>query len=210
MTRSISFARLAAANVPVLNPRSVFVVFINEVTNASRRVITWPHDPRVSSFSSRRHSRKETKKERKKESKKWKKHTKKKRKKAQRSGHPRGIIHRGGHRPGTRPIRPTKKLPTGRGGGPSCPLPGAQRELRASREIRLERLFSWLQLSHLAAIVCRSAQNSAPTVRIRGHKARVCVHPLARLVLYQLATNTAIPDDKSRASLPGLGVNRVQ
>lgn len=39
---------------------------------------------------------------------------------------------------------------------------------------------------------------------IRGHKARVCVHPLARLVLYQLATNTAIPDDKSRASLAGV------
>lgn len=31
----------------------------------------------------------------------------------------------------------------------------------------MERLFSWLQLSHLAAIVCRSAQNSAPTVRCR-------------------------------------------
>jgi len=30
-------------------------------------------------------------------------------------------------------------------------------------QIRLEHLFSWLQLSHLAAIVCRSAQNSAPT-----------------------------------------------
>lgn len=61
------------------------------------------------------------------------------------------------------------------------------------REIRLEHLFSWLQLSHLAAIVCRSAENSAPTVRIRGHKARAS----ARLVLYQLATNTAIPDDKA-------------
>lgn len=37
--------------------------------------------------------------------------------------------------------------------------------LRArKREKRGEHLFSWLQLSHLAAIVCRSAENSAPTV----------------------------------------------
>lgn len=70
--------------------------------------------------------------------------------------------------------------------------------VHTAREIRLEHLFSWLQLSHLAAIVCRSAQNSAPTVRIRGHKARAdaCAYR-ARLVLYQLATNTAIPDDKA-------------
>lgn len=67
------------------------------------------------------------------------------------------------------------------------------RVVHTVREIRLEHLFSWLQLSHLAAIVCRSAENSAPTVRIRGHKARVS----ARLVLYQLVTNTAIPDDKA-------------
>lgn len=73
-----------------------------------------------------------------------------------------------------------------------------EREVHTAREIRLEHLFSWLQLSHLAAIVCRSAQNSAPTVRIRGHKARAdaCAYR-ARLVLYQLATNTAIPDDKA-------------
>lgn len=62
MTRSISFARLTAANVPVLNPRSVFVVFINEVTNASRRVITWPHDPRVSFSTLVQRDRKKKKK----------------------------------------------------------------------------------------------------------------------------------------------------
>lgn len=208
MTRSISFARLTAANVPVLNPRSVFVVFINEVTNASRRVITWPHDPRVSFSTLVQRDRKKKKKKNERSIQRIRKRKRKKeRKRSEVDIHAELSTVAG--RPGTRPIRP-KKLPTGRGGGPSCPLPGAQRELRASREIRLERLFSWLQLSHLAAIVCRSAQNSAPTVRIRGHKARVCVHPLARLVLYQLATNTAIPDDKSRASLPGLGVNRVQ
>lgn len=89
--------------------------------------------------------------------------------------------------PGTRPIREKKLSRVWR-----------EREVHTAREIRLEHLFSWLQLSHLAAIVCRSAQNSAPTVRIRGHKARAdaCAYR-ARLVLYQLATNTAIPDDKA-------------
>lgn len=90
--------------------------------------------------------------------------------------------------PGTRPIREKKLSRVWR-----------EREVvHTAREIRLEYLFSWLQLSHLAAIVCRSAQNSAPTVRIRGHKARAdaCAYR-ARLVLYQLATNTAIPDDKA-------------
>lgn len=43
MTRSNLFCS-AHANVPVLSPTSVFLVFINEVTNASRRVITWPRD----------------------------------------------------------------------------------------------------------------------------------------------------------------------
>lgn len=102
MTRSVSFPRLTAANVPVLNPRSVFVVFINEVTNASRRVITWPRDPRVSFFSSRTNTRaKRQKKKNKKRNtrRKRKQGRKKERKQARRSGHPRRIIHRGGHSP---------------------------------------------------------------------------------------------------------------
>lgn len=81
-----------------------------------------------------------------------------------------------------------------------------------SGQIRLEHLFSWLQLSHLAAIVCRSAQNSAPTVQPPGSTRDACSTRLrARVqrggddeataggscvVLYQRATNTAIPDDK--------------
>lgn len=99
MTRSVSFPRLTAANVPVLNPRSVFVVFINEVTNASRRVITWPRDPRVSFFSNTRAKRQKKKNKKRNTRRKRKQGRKKERKQARRSGHPRRIIHRGGHSP---------------------------------------------------------------------------------------------------------------
>lgn len=182
MTRSVSFPRLTAANVPVLNPRSVFVVFINEVTNASRRVITWPRDPRVSFFSNTRAKRQKKKNK--------KRNTRRKRKQGRKKESKRGEvdIHAelstvAGIAPGTRPIRPAKKLPGGRGGGlPELPAARGTEGAcaRFSREIRLERLFSWLQLSHLAAIVCRSAQNSAPTVRIYAAIKRACAFTRSR------------------------------
>lgn len=187
MTRSVSFPRLTAANVPVLNPRSVFVVFINEVTNASRRVITWPRDPRVSFFSNTRAKRqKKNKKRNTQRTRKRKKARKEERKKESKRGEV--DIHAelstvAGIAPGTRPIRPAKKLPGGRGGGlPELPAARGTEGAcaRFSREIRLERLFSWLQLSHLAAIVCRSAQNSAPTVRIYAAIKRACAFTRSR------------------------------
>lgn len=186
MTRSVSFPRLTAANVPVLNPRSVFVVFINEVTNASRRVITWPRDPRVSFFSSRTNTRAKRQKKKIKKETRGEKESKEGRKKESKRGEV--DIHAelstvAGIAPGTRPIRPAKKLPGGRGGGlPELPAARGTEGAcaRFSREIRLERLFSWLQLSHLAAIVCRSAQNSAPTVRIYAAIKRACAFTRSR------------------------------
>lgn len=100
--------------------------------------------------------------------------------------------------------------------------------------IRLEH-FSWLQLSHLAAIVCRSAQNSAPTVTqppCRLHKMRCSTRLRARVqrersrsgflylsaggsfarascvALYQLSPPTQQFQTIKASELSGLGVNQ--
>lgn len=124
MTRSNLFCS-AHANVPVLSPTSVFLVFINEVTNASRRVITWPRDSHkrellllVPDSRAKRLKKKKKTWKKHRENTKKEKQGKKERKKAQRSGHPRGIIHRGGLEPGLY-IR-TEKLPAGRGELPAA------------------------------------------------------------------------------------------
>lgn len=80
-----------------------------------------------------------------------------------------------------------------------------------------EHLFSWLQLSHLAAIVCRSAQNSAPTVRPRHHqrRARVTVRERDEGEIHSSQCCTNSPPTQQfqtikASELSGLGVNRVQ
>ncbi|KYQ60160.1 hypothetical protein ALC60_00566, partial [Trachymyrmex zeteki] len=76
----------------------------------------------------------------------------------------------------------------------------------------------WLQLSHLAAIVCRSAQNSAPTVQPPDSTRDACSTRLYARVYNEagaaLCCTNSPPTQQFQtikaSELPGLGVNRDQ
>lgn len=75
-----------------------------------------------------------------------------------------------------------------------------------------EHLFSWLQLSHLAAIVCRSAENSAPT-----NSWRVIVSDINITININQKTSTrsvhascwSNPDDKTQRGSSGSPVQEL-